>query len=101
LASATQFCDDRPDYTQKYERFALLKVGQRISQRRAARMPRDRERAADCEGKTEEEPKYERRMRELLDTLLDRQPRIALGINPASGSRLRHLFRRVRAERYR
>ena len=39
-----------------------------------------------------------RRMGELFDTFLDREPRIALGINPATGSRLGHLFRGVSAE---
>src|SRR6476620_8818016 len=37
-------------------------------------------------------------MPELLNTLLDRHPRIALGIDSSSGSRLGHLFRGVSAE---
>jgi len=37
-------------------------------------------------------------MGELFDTFLDRKPRIALGVDPATGSRLGHLFRGVSAE---
>src|SRR5882724_6239405 len=37
-------------------------------------------------------------MPELFDALLDRHPRIALGIDSSSGSRLGHLFRGVSAE---
>jgi hypothetical protein len=40
-------------------------------------------------------------MGELLDTFLDRQPRIALGIDTSSGSRLGHLFRGIGAESWR
>src|SRR5439155_6974568 len=61
-------------------------------------MPCDRKRTADCQGEAEEESEYKRRMRELLETLLDRHPRIALGIDSSSGSRLGHLLRRVSAK---
>ncbi len=61
-------------------------------------MPRDCICTAHCQAKAEEQPQNEFRMAELLDALLDRHPRIALGIDSPSGSRLGHLFRRVGAE---
>src|SRR6478609_4945389 len=61
-------------------------------------MPRDRARTGDSQAKAEEESQNEFRMRELFNTLLDRHPRIALGIDTPSGSRLGHLFRGVSAE---
>lgn len=61
-------------------------------------MPRDREGAANCQGKTEEESQYKRRMRELLDTFLDRQPRIPFGIKSAGRSCFSHLLGGIGAE---
>src|SRR6478752_1849672 len=61
-------------------------------------MPRDRARTGDSQAKAEEESQNEFRMRELFNTLLDRSPRIALGIDSSTGSRLGHLFRGVSAE---
>src|SRR5439155_18149503 len=51
-----------------------------------------------CQTETEEKPQNEFRMSELLDTLLDRHPRIALRIDTSSGSRLGHLFCGIGAE---
>src|SRR6266567_8678227 len=64
-------------------------------------MPRDRPCTAHRQAETEEESQNEFRMSELLNTLLNRQPRIALGIRAASGPQLGQLFRRVRAQRFR
>src|SRR6478736_6977839 len=61
-------------------------------------MPRDRTCTGDSQAKAEEESQNEFRMRELFNTLLDRHPRIPLGIDTSSGSRLGHLFRGVGAE---
>src|SRR6266545_2572791 len=64
-------------------------------------MPRDCICTAHCQAKTEEEPQNKFRMPELFDALLDRNPRIALGIDSSSGSRLGQLFRRVSTQRCR
>src|SRR5207247_7089805 len=53
---------------------------------------------ANSQGQSEEESQNEFRMPELLDTLLDLFPRIALGIDTSSGPRLGHLCDRVGAE---
>src|SRR5258707_12287273 len=64
-------------------------------------MPRDCICTAHCQAKAEEQPQNEFRMSELLDALLDRYPRIPLGIESSSGSRLGHLFRRISPHRCR
>src|SRR5206468_5178450 len=61
-------------------------------------MPRDRPRTGHSQAQTEEESQNELRMRELLNTLLDRFRRIALGIDTSSCPRLDHLCDRVGAE---
>src|SRR5947208_11101494 len=74
LAGAGQFSDNCAYYSQEYKSLALLKVGKRIGERGAARMPRDYPRAAHCQNETKEEAKNEIRMPKLFDALLDRHP---------------------------
>src|SRR5436190_3435721 len=95
LAGPAQFSDNRADYAKKYQRLAFLKIRKWISKRGAPRMPRDCVCTAHCQAKTEKEPQYEFWMPKLLDALLDRHPRIALGINSSSGSGLGQFFRWV------
>src|SRR6266550_6583944 len=64
-------------------------------------MPRDRPRTAHSQAETNEESQNEFRMSELLNTLLNRQPRIALGIRAAGGPQFGELFRRIGAKRCR
>jgi hypothetical protein len=61
-------------------------------------MPRDRKRTADCQGKAQEEPENEVRMRELQHASLDRFPRIALGIYATGCPSLGHFLRWIGAE---
>src|SRR6266700_1777441 len=74
LAGPAQFSDNGAYHAKKYERLALLKIGKRISKRRAPRMPCDCICTAHCQAKTEEQPQNEFRMPKLFDALLDRHP---------------------------
>src|SRR5438874_13800000 len=58
-------------------------------------MPRDCPCTAHSETKADEEPQNKFRMPELFDAVLNRQPRISLGV---SGPHLGHFFCRVSAE---